>query len=574
MAPLNLSAAEFVSRYRLTRVKTEAATGYFDCIPEPAPDFRDALELARQRPNDEFLRRHLLRSIAGWEVNDLHRQLEQTPASDLFARALYFEACLLFPRFSPLKRRVAQKTRKALASATPWIYIRASLLPDRRLHNQWIDRFRRNIHHHEPLPDRDAGDLTQPVADPDVRRAMAVTEPLEKRHLYFGCNQSPPVSDADLEALANDALGRLENAGVAVGQEMRHESSLSPVALLRHWQVDVSVHCDRHRYRMTGEQISYGRGLDIPPARAACVMEIVERVSAYAGMADHAVVGTVQPYPLIRARASELKAQGRACLDPNRLPLEAPYRDAPLYWIEGQERTLQGTAPVLVPAQCIWLFCNLDEPKLFSALGSTGLGAGTCLAQAKCKALLETIERDSAATIPFYPAVCFDLETRHAGLQALLHAYAERQIHIGYVDITGPLGVPCCKCYVVHEDGTIAAGTGAHLNARQALISALTETPYPFPHGLPSKPIPPARVRVPFEDLPDYDLGDPERNLKLLESLLLVNGYEPIYVDLTREDIGLPVVRAIVPGMEVLGDFDAFSRVHPRLFGQYLKAVQ
>jgi ribosomal protein S12 methylthiotransferase accessory factor len=31
------------------------------------------------------------------------------------------------------------------------------------------------------------------------------------------------------------------------------------------------------------------------------------------------------------------------------------------------------------------------------------------------------------------------------------------------------------------------------------------------------------------------------------------------------------VVRAIVPGMEQLGDFDRFSRVHPRLYGHYLK---
>ena len=41
--------------------------------------------------------------------------------------------------------------------------------------------------------------------------------------------------------------------------------------------------------------------------------------------------------------------------------------------------------------------------------------------------------------------------------------------------------------------------------------------------------------------------------------------------DLTRADLDLPVVRALVPGMELSGDLDRFARVHPRLYGHYLK---
>jgi len=47
---------------------------------------------------------------------------------------------------------------------------------------------------------------------------------------------------------------------------------------------------------------------------------------------------------------------------------------------------------------------------------------------------------------------------------------------------------------------------------------------------------------------------------------------EPIYIDLTREDVGLPVVKALVPGLELIADFDGFSRVSPRLFRNYLRA--
>jgi ribosomal protein S12 methylthiotransferase accessory factor YcaO len=52
---------------------------------------------------------------------------------------------------------------------------------------------------------------------------------------------------------------------------------------------------------------------------------------------------------------------------------------------------------------------------------------------------------------------------------------------------------------------------------------------------------------------------------------LRANGFRVIYADLTRQDVGLPVVRAIVPGMEILADFDRHSRVHPRLYANYLK---
>jgi ribosomal protein S12 methylthiotransferase accessory factor YcaO len=117
--------------------------------------------------------------------------------------------------------------------------------------------------------------------------------------------------------------------------------------------------------------------------------------------------------------------------------------------------------------------------------------------------------------------------------------------------------------------GGIVKGAGCHLNARQALVSAMTETPYAFPYGPPSGPGMHGLVRVPLENLPDYSLGNSAADLLLVEQLLSAWGYHPVYVDLTRADVGLPVVRAIVPGMEITADFDRFSRVHPRLFANY-----
>jgi ribosomal protein S12 methylthiotransferase accessory factor YcaO len=73
-----------------------------------------------------------------------------------------------------------------------------------------------------------------------------------------------------------------------------------------------------------------------------------------------------------------------------------------------------------------------------------------------------------------------------------------------------------------------------------------------------------------LENLPDYSLGSVYSDLKLLETLLASNGYFPVYIDLTRKDLSIPVIRVLVPGMELMADFDSFSRVSPRLFNKYL----
>ena len=558
--------------YRLTRIGTEAATGYFDALPEGEWDFGRALAWCRSRPNDDFMRKQMLRLIAQLEPEAVKQRILAAADEDLFLKALYFEACLLFSPLAPLRKHFPIRLRPRLAGHTPMIFIKAHLREGHLLHRHWTEKLRTNFFQHAPLMTLNALGLEAPVDDESMARAMAVAEPLDR---LAAMSPSEPVSDPgkplNPEALTQMALHRLEQVGIEVGQEMRHESSLSPIALLRSWQLELTVACGRQRYRLDGEQIAYGRGLELEAARVACTMEIVERVSSYATVAATELVGYQQPYPLVRASLSELKRSGRSALDPNRLGLEANYRDEPLYWIEGRRIAKDGAHPILVPAQCVFLFCNLDEVSLSSGLGSNGLGAGASLVQAKCKALLEVIERDSAATIPYVPELCFDVESGDERIAGLLHAYAQRGIHVGFLDLTGPLGVPCCKSYVVHPDGEVAIGTSAHLNAKQALVSALTETPYPFPNGPPSRPLPAVGVRVPLEALPNYDRGDADQNLALLEQLLLANGFGPIYIDLTRADLDLPVVRAIVPGMETLGEFDRFSRVHPRLYGHYLK---
>jgi YcaO-like protein with predicted kinase domain len=558
--------------YGLMLMETEAGTGYFSCVPPEGMDDDACLDMLRACPNDAFMRRHLLKRISRWDLNRLEERLRETPAADTFLRALFFEAILLYDHFAPLGKTLRDEKIRRAASETPFIYLKSHLAEDQALHSRWIALFRDNAVDHRMLPPPEKTGLAPPFSDAVISHAdrehpgIAI---IQRKIMEAGLPEAPPRPP--LEETTRIALKKLEQLGIIEGEVQRHVASLSPIALLRQWRVDVGVENGRHDYRVRGIQNSYGRGLALPAAQASLAMEMVERCSSFAAFGEGGVAGYGKAYPLKHARYSELVKDDIPAVDPNRLALEAPYSDEPLYWIEGEGRGASGPEPVWIPAQCVFLFCNLDEVKLFSALGSTGLASGNTMAEARQSALFEIIERDHEGVTPFHPSQCFTVETTDSQVGPLLENYRELGIHVQFQDLTSRMGVPCCKCFVREVSGGIVKGTGCHLDARRALLSAMTETPYAFPYGPPSGTGLHGLVRVPLENLPDYSLGNSAADLLLLETLLAAWGYTPVYVDLTRKDIGLPVVRAIVPGMEITADFDRFSRVHPRLFANYLR---
>jgi ribosomal protein S12 methylthiotransferase accessory factor YcaO len=558
-----------IQDYELRLLETEVAVGYFAAIPADEPSVEVAVDRLRARPMDTFLRRYLLERLRNWSLEKLARLVEETPAEDGTVQSLLAEAVRLSETFRPLRDRFDPAD---VAEETPLLYLRAEATPGRSDHRAWIDRFRENIENHRPLPPRAEVPLADPVSADAVAAARREPVTLEALREELQGTFPPPSPRRPAEETAHWALERLVSAKIQLEPEMRHEGSLSPIALLRSWGLDRTVDCGRHHFRIHGRQTAYGRGLDLEPARAAYRMEIAERVSSFAGVGDGGITGYGREIPLRRAAYSELKAEGTAALDPNDLALETDFPDLPLHWIPAERMTERGTESILVPAQCVFLFSNLDEADLFEGLGSTGLAAGNTMEEAKVSALLEAVERHCAATTPFTTDTVFHLVARESQLYRLLAGYRQAEIRVQFQDLTPRMGIPCCKCFVTTGVGDVVSATGANLDAKRALLSALTEVPYPFPNGGPSGPGTVRGVIVRFEDLPDYGTGSAAGDLQLLETLLLRNGISPIYLDLTREDLEIPVVRAILPGLEVTGDFGPLSRVHPRLFAKYLDA--
>ncbi len=561
--------------YRYTHTATEATTGYFSCEPQGLKDLDDALARLEAAPMDDFLHQHLLRRLGAASLEQLRVRLPEalgtdgSPGRPVLA-ALLLECAVLNAALAPLAEAFPPGAEEELSSHTPLIYLRWNRLADGPAHRAWSAVFAANLSGHHVLPRPDEEELPLLYAPESSATAKQDAAPsIGDIHARLAATPGTPWERPPAQETAVRALELLVDNGIVAGVEMRHEASLSPIALLRPWNLDIAVRNGSLNYTLRGQATTYGRGLSVADARASYAMEMVERASSYATVEEDAIVGLTRAVPLIRARYSELLAEGKAALDPNELPLEVPYADQPLHWLEA--RAAGDGACVLTPVQAVYLFCNLDEPALQSAAGSTGLASGNTLEEAKAAALTEILERDAEATMPYHRSRCFTLRCRDARLQALLDDYAARGIHIQFQDLTTEFGVPCYQCFVLGSKGQVARGTGAGLCGPRAALSALTETPYPYPNGGPSGPglrELPERI---LEDLPDYRLESPARNLQLLETLLIGRGRRPLYVELTREDLKFPVVRAIVSGLELTAELDGFSRIRPRLFRNYLR---
>jgi ribosomal protein S12 methylthiotransferase accessory factor YcaO len=240
----------------------------------------------------------------------------------------------------------------------------------------------------------------------------------------------------------------------------------------------------------------------------------------------------------------------------------------------GEQVDEYGEHPIYVPAQMVFLFSNLDESSLTSGLPSNGLAAGSTFEGAKLSALLEVIERDAERVVPYSGERCFLMEAEDPKVNDIIEGCMHKGIQIRLLDITPEFGVPCYRAFIQGPGGVILKGTGAHLDGKRAAVAAMTEIPYPYPYWFGSMPAPRDLDTLEYEDLPDYSSGDSAMDLHLIERLLIMNGYKPIYVDLTREDLDMPVVKALVPGLEIMTVVDRFSPLSIRQFGHYLKSCK
>jgi ribosomal protein S12 methylthiotransferase accessory factor len=233
------------------------------------------------------------------------------------------------------------------------------------------------------------------------------------------------------------------------------------------------------------------------------------------------------------------------------------------------------------------LYYNAPQPpgpRPFRA-DSNGSAAGSSLEDAVLQGFLELVERDAVA-------LWWYNRTRRPGLDLASFAAGDpwteefTAVHAGLhrevwaLDLTSDLGIPVVAAFSRRTDKPaedITFGFGAHFDPRIALRRALTEVNQLLPAVVEARPDgtgytcddPEARrwwSTATVRDQP-YLTADPAApplrpgdrqhtpredllaDIEAVRELCLAHGLELLVLDQTRPDIGLPVVKVVVPGL-------------------------
>jgi ribosomal protein S12 methylthiotransferase accessory factor len=339
--------------------------------------------------------------------------------------------------------------------------------------------------------------------------------------------------------------------------------------------------------------VSQGKGLTLAAAKASGILEAAELWHA-----EHITK------PLKLASFDDLRRDHRVA-DPARLPRSGDGFEPtlPLLWIEGTN--LMGGDPVWVPLELVSANFTLPLPSgsgCFQA-STNGLASGNHLLEAYCHGLCEVVERD-ASTLWWLsdardrrvvdPSSVTDPECRR-----LLDQLSRADLTVRVWDTTSDVGVASFCCLVAETNGQFADpeyGNGCHPSREVALLRALTEAVQSrltcisgTRDDLPINAWEPAYRRrrhemstrdldtatspsVSFETVPTLTSSSLAKDLDwLLGRLRAVGIDQVIAVDLSKERLGLPVVRMVVPGLE--GPHDEDSGYTPGARAQLLDRV-
>jgi ribosomal protein S12 methylthiotransferase accessory factor len=216
----------------------------------------------------------------------------------------------------------------------------------------------------------------------------------------------------------------------------------------------------------------------------------------------------------------------------------------------------------------------------YARADANGCAAGNSLEEAILQGFLELVERDSVALwwynrlpVPGVDLTSFD----EPYFSQLVDYYGSQQRALWVLDITADFGIPTFAAVTGRIDQAaedLLFAFGAHFDPQLALLRALTELNQMLPalfDGTPTGPnwdqdalawwqtatlenqpylVPASAQKVRTKE--DYAMpvsDDLYTDVQHCIELVKSKGMELLVLDQTRPDVGLPVVKVIVPGM-------------------------
>jgi thioglycine synthase len=348
-----------------------------------------------------------------------------------------------------------------------------------------------------------------------------------------------------------------------------------------------------------------GKGTTKAHAKASALMECIERYCSLPNSTERSFIQG--SYDQLSQRYNVLHP------DEVVEPINFQYRNyMTMDFLPGFE--LFSGESILVPASLVLFRYSPKAPALnpFAFYHTNGLASGNVLEEAVCHSLCEIIERDAislaelrASAIPFHfirtianslkakqypvcsvpadqftddPSIFPDVDIHDIDfdpIKLLVRKFERARIHLIIKDTRSDIGIPTFNAssieWLTHDYGYLVEGHGTHPDARIALLRAITEVSQTRAANIQGArddlrkinygennsddkrtwQFMPSKNKIKFSQVQTYINRDILDDINLILARLQHAGLKKaIIVDLTIPEVGIPVVRAIVPGLE------------------------
>lgn len=376
---------------------------------------------------------------------------------------------------------------------------------------------------------------------------------------YFGCTHRAIAPEDTIKNVES----KLRTAGVTRVAEITHLD-----------RIGIPVYSAIRPDAAEGAVSIYaGKGATKPQAKASAMMESFERYSAELNdehrqnFVCDVFEGSLDEY-----------------ISPNSLILPNLLFDpetSEMEWV--RSTNLKDDNVILVPANAVYHpYIPENTVKIFQS-NTNGLASGNKLEEAVFHGMMEVVERDAWSIFESKrnqkPEISCE-NTENEIIKNILSMFKEAGINVRLVDLTADVKITTVAAVsddtILKDPALLTLGVGTHLDPEIAVIRALTEVAQSRAtqiHGTREDTVRAVFMRkVGYQRMKRINshwFGESERSIDLNElkndsgrsfkedietskKLLSKCGFEDIlYVDLTRPEIEIPVVRVLIPGMEL-----------------------
>jgi ribosomal protein S12 methylthiotransferase accessory factor len=376
---------------------------------------------------------------------------------------------------------------------------------------------------------------------------------------YFGCTHRAIAPEDTIKKVES----KLRTAGVTRVAEITHLD-----------RIGIPVYSAIRPSAAEGAVSIYaGKGATKPQAKASAMMEAFERYSAELNEEhrQNFVSGVFE-------------GSNEEYINPNSLILPNLLFDpetSKMEWVKSTN--LKDDSIVLVPANAIYHpYIPENTVKIFQS-NTNGLASGNKIEEAVFHGMMEVVERDAWSIFESKRQQKPEISCENTDNEIIINILAmfkEAGINVKLIDLTADIKITTVAAVsddtILKDPALLTLGVGTHLDPEIAVIRALTEVAQSRAtqiHGTRED-----TVRAVFMRKAGYQrmkrinrhwFGESKMSIELDEfknvsgrsfkedienskKLMGKCGFEDIlFVDLTRPEIDIPVVRVLIPGMEL-----------------------